>query len=44
MTKKVAMRIERMGHMNEVSYTYLQKVLSCIYREDDEGNKVILYE
>lgn len=44
MTEKMAMRIEQLGHMNEKSYTYLHKVFSCIYREDNEGNGMILYE
>ena len=44
MTEKMAMRIEHLGHMNEISYTYLHKVFSCIYREDNEGNGTILYE
>ena len=44
MTEKMAMRIEHLGHINNTSYTYLHKVFSCIYREDNEGNGMILYE
>lgn len=42
--QRMLIHIEYLRHVNDTYYTYCKKVFSCIYREDNEGNGMILYE